>query len=284
MNGAILVTGDSGFTGRHLVPALRELGERVVTFSAETGDIAREELHFDEDVRHVFHLAARTFVPDSWREPRQFYDVNVMGTVNVLEFCRKHGATLTLLSSYVYGRPERLPIDEDHPLRSFNPYANSKILAEQAAAFYRSAFGVDVTVIRPFNLYGPGQARHFLIPMLLAQALDPECRTITVADERPRRDYLFIDDLINLLIRQLDHRGKECVYNAGSGQSISVADLAGLIGRVAGIEKPVISRGEQRPDEVLDTVACIVRARRDFGWLPAVSLEDGLHRMIEKGL
>jgi nucleoside-diphosphate-sugar epimerase len=283
MRGSILVTGASGFVGTHLIAALRERGEQVVAHNSASGDIAHEELRVPGDVRHVFHLAARTYVPDSWRTPREFYEVNVLGAINVLEFCRARGATLTLMSSYVYGRPERLPIDEDHPVRAFNPYAHSKILAEQAAAFYRSAFDVAVTVIRPFNLYGPGQAPHFLIPTLVRQTVDPGCEVITVADERPKRDYLFIDDLVDLLVRQMNKRENGGIYNAGSGTSVSVLDLARMVADAAGTTKPVVSRGEQRPDEVLDTVACIARARREFGWSPRVPLAEGLRRIIERG-
>jgi nucleoside-diphosphate-sugar epimerase len=283
MQGSILVTGASGFVGTHLIAALREQGEKVVAHHSADGDIAREELRVPRDVRHVFHLAARTYVPDSWRTPREFYEVNVLGTVNVLELCRARGATLTLMSSYVYGRPERLPIDEEHPVRAFNPYAHSKILAEQAAAFYQSSFGVVVTIVRPFNLYGPGQASHFLIPTLVRQAVDPACEAITVADERPKRDYLFIDDLVDLLVRQLNKRETGGIYNAGSGMSVSVLDLASIVADAAGTTKPVVSRGEQRPDEVLDTVACIARARCEFGWSPKVTLAEGLRRIIERG-
>src|SRR5579863_8661828 len=105
MNGNILVTGASGFLGRRLVDALRRRGETVIPHCRRDGDLSRDELKA-EAVRHIFHLAAKTYVPDSWRDPKPFFEVNVLGTVNVLEFSRKAGASLTLLSSYVYGRPE----------------------------------------------------------------------------------------------------------------------------------------------------------------------------------
>src|SRR5262245_10352960 len=135
MNHSILVTGASGFVGRHLTGALRRLGHRVLTHSTSDGDLARVEPQ-SEGVDHVYHLAARSYVPDSWNRPFAFYEVNVLGIVNVLEFCRKNGASLTLLSSYMYGKPDWLPISEDHPLRPFNPYGHSKLLAEEVAGFY----------------------------------------------------------------------------------------------------------------------------------------------------
>jgi nucleoside-diphosphate-sugar epimerase len=105
-NKAVLVTGANGFIGRHLVKALRAARHLVFTHSSSDGHIANCRLHF-EGVGHVHHLAARTFVPDSWSAPLGFYDVNLLGTANVLEFCRTCGASLTLMSSYVYGRPAR---------------------------------------------------------------------------------------------------------------------------------------------------------------------------------
>lgn len=280
MDGAVLVTGAGGFIGSHLVEALRSRGETVLTHSLSDGDIARGELRF-EGVAHVFHLAARTFVPDSWTDPRGFYEVNVLGTVNVLEFCRRERASITLLSSYAYGKPDVLPTPEEHPLRASNPYGHSKIVAEQIANYYRSAFGVPVTVVRPFNPYGPGQARHFLVPTLIAQALSPECEAITVADERPKRDYFFIDDLVDLLLRAGGKRGDSTVYNAGSGHATSVRELGERIAALAGTDKKVVSLHQVRPDEIPETAADTGRALADFGWRPAVDLDAGLARTIE---
>src|SRR5579872_4762579 len=153
MNDAILVTGASGFIGSHLVPTLKSAGYRVYCHTRANGDIASCSLPY-EDVAHVYHLAGRTFVPESWEHPLRFYETNVLGAANVLEFCRRRQASLTLVSSYVYGKPQCLPINEDHPVRPFNPYSHSKILAEEVGQYYRTQFGVRLGVIRPFNLYG----------------------------------------------------------------------------------------------------------------------------------
>jgi nucleoside-diphosphate-sugar epimerase len=226
----------------------------------------------------VFHLAAKTFVPNSWADPLSFYRVNVMGMANVSEFCRRCNASLIFLSSYVYGKPERLPINEEHPRRAFNPYGHSKILAEDIGFFYEASFGVPVTIVRPFNLYGPGQASQFLIPGLLQQALSPEINTLSVADARPRRDYLFITDLTDFLIRILE-RGLVGTFNAGSGTSVSVAEVAAMINSFLPAPKPLISRAAVRTQEVLDTVADIGKARLQAGWAPTISLETGLRSM-----
>jgi nucleoside-diphosphate-sugar epimerase len=276
---SILVTGASGFVGKALVEALRRRGDHVLTHTRENGDLSQTELTAT-GVRHVYHLAAKTFVPDSWNDPQSFYRVNVLSTAGVMEYCRRNAASVTLLSSYVYGRPERLPIAEDHPVRAFNPYSHSKLLSEQIAQFYQSAFGVPITIVRAFNLYGPGQPRHFLIPTLIAQALPTDGETIVAEDGDPRRDYIFISDLIDLLERFADHP-KPGVYNAGSGVSTSVREVANLIIDLTGTHKRFVSRGAKRPDEVNDTVADISRAASELNWAPAVSLRKGLQLTIE---
>ena len=273
-NKNILVTWANGFIGSHLVPALRAAGYLVSTHSTRQGDIRNCQMDF-EGIGHVFHLAARTFVPDSWTAPLSFYEVNVLGTVKVLEFCRSQGASLTLVSSYVYGPPARLPISEDEPLRAFNPYSHTKILAEETGLYYQRQFAIPVTIIRPFNVYGLGQDRRFLIPSILWQAIDPGQAAIEVADLNPRRDYIFIADLIDLLVRTAFRR-EGGVFNAGSGSSWAVGDVIALVNGFLPTPKPVRVEGLARPEEVADVVADISRARREFGWDPRVPLPDGL--------
>lgn len=274
MNKGVLVTGANGFIGAHLVQALRAAGNTVCTHSTREGNIANCALNF-KDVGHVFHLAARTYVPDSWSAPLAFYEVNVLGAVNVLEFCRARGASLTLMSSYVYGRPTHLPISENDPLQAFNPYSHSKILAEEASRYYQQQFGVPVTIIRPFNIYGPGQDRRFLIPTILAQAIDPRTTTIDVADLRPRRDYVFITDLVNLLVCT-NFWSKGGTFNAGSGSSWGVDDVIEIVNELLPVPKAIRSEGRVRQEEVLDVVADISHVRCEFGWEPRVTFRDGL--------
>jgi nucleoside-diphosphate-sugar epimerase len=278
MSDRVLVTGADGFVGKHLVAALHRENYDVLTHTLADGDIARCPLPF-QGVRHAVHLAARTSVPESWESPRDFYETNLLGTVNVLEFCRRQQASLVLMSSYVYGRPQWLPIGEDHPLAAFNPYGHSKILAEEAARYFAGQFRLQIAIIRPFNIYGPGQATQFLIPTLLRQALDPECDAITVADSRPKRDHLHVDDLVRLLVLVVK-RAATGVYNAGSGRSVSIADLVELINRSAPRPKPLVSMDRTRADEVLDTIADCRKAERELGWTPYIALGDGIAELV----
>lgn len=278
MKNKILVTGATGFLGRHLVAALESQGHVVEKHSSADGDIADCPLPM-EDVSRVFHLAGRSYVPDSWQNPQAFYRTNVMGAVNVLEHCRRNQTALTLVSSYVYGQPQRLPIAEDHPLAAANPYAHTKILAEQTAQFYEQRFGLALAIVRPFNLYGPGQRDSFLIPSIVRQVLDPSAEVVRLADLRPKRDYVYVTDAVELLLATLGP-GVHGVFNVGSGHSVSVAEVAELVMDAAGIRKEVASADEPRPGEILDVVADTSRAARELDWRPRTSLEDGIAAVV----
>jgi len=157
----ILITGSGGFIGKALVKRLSGMEYAVTGFDLADGDIAEEGAltHLEkEDIFYVFHLAGKTFVPESWSNPFLFYRTNVLGTANVLEFCRKTGAGLTYVSSYLYGKPEYLPVDEKHPVKAYNPYSHSKLVAEELCRYYREQFPLGISILRPFNVYGPGQS------------------------------------------------------------------------------------------------------------------------------
>jgi nucleoside-diphosphate-sugar epimerase len=275
---SIFVTGATGFIGSHLVKRLRDLGYSVIVHSTAEGNLASCELEY-ANVGHVFHLAARSYVPDSWADPRAFYETNLLGTVNILEFCRRHRASMTFVSSYVYGRPLRTPVDEDHPLQPFNPYSHSKILAEDACGFYSTHHNLRIAIVRPFNVYGHGQDERFLIPTLMRQALDPASDTIEVADDRPRRDFLYISDLVDLLMTMY-RKEASGTYNAGSGNSVGIGELVSILNGLIPRPKQLVSRGESRPQEIADLFADIAKAKRELGWEPSTDLASGLRLMI----
>jgi nucleoside-diphosphate-sugar epimerase len=277
----ILVTGSAGFIGQVLVKHLHEAGHTVSEFDQAQGDIinAAPLMGFAGDgIHHVFHLAGRTFVPDSWRDPFSFYQVNVMGTVNVLELCRKSGAGLTYVSSYLYGEPDYLPVDENHPVKSYNPYSHSKVMAESACRFYADQYGVQVSILRPFNAYGPGQSNLFLISEIISKVLDPAIPVVEVMDLRPRRDYIYVDDLVNALM--LSVQAPKGIYNIGSGYSKSVEEVIELVLKYTGIIKEYRSKAISRPNEIFDLFADNRKARVELGWSPAVTFEEGIERCI----
>lgn len=278
MSDVILVTGARGFIGKPLVAALQRDGAEVLTHNRTCGDIADNRLEYP-GVTHVYHLAAKTKVPESWSDTLEYYRTNVLGSVNVLELCRNSGATLTFLSSYTYGIPESLPISEKHRLHAFNPYSHTKIVAEDICRYYAEQFGIPITIVRPFNIYGPGQDSHFLIAKLIAQATDPTIDQFTVLDSRPRRDYLYLDDLIDLLIRTRKPTGL-ATYNAGSGRSFTIEHIVEILNSFLDTPKRLVSHEQARQSDVMDVVADI-SAAASLDWRPAVTLEDGLRRTFD---
>lgn len=278
---AILVTGSSGFIGSALVKQLREKGHEVTEFDVGQGDITSAHSllpYTDKGIHHVFHLAGKTFVPESWKNPFGFYQVNVMGTVNSLEFCRKTDIPLTYLSSYLYGEPDYLPIDENHPVKSYNPYSHSKVMADFTCQFYARHYDVPITIFRPFNAYGPGQPNQFLINEIISSVMNPAIPVVEVMDLRPKRDYIYIDDLVRALILSM---GKpHGIYNLGSGYSKSVEEIILLVLKYTGICKAYHSKAEMRPNEIFDLFADIRKAGRELEWFPEISFEDGIERCI----
>ena len=278
----ILITGASGFIGRALTARLKAEGRDVVPVDSADGDIASRGTlaKFEqENIAHVFHLAGKTFVPDSWDDPQAFCQTNVLGTVNVLEFCRKKHIPVTYVSAYVYGHPDSLPISEVSAIRPSNPYALTKRLAEEACEFYASAYGLPVTTIRPFNVYGIGQAENFLIPAIISQALDGG-EKIVVKDLAPKRDYVYLEDLVTALLATLAKPGGYRVYNIGSGVSLSVQEVIDAIQDIADTQKKVVCDNAVRANELMDVVADITKAGDELGWHPGFSFHAGIENII----
>ena len=274
----VLVTGATGFIGRHTVSLLRGRGIGTHACARSTGCDLEETgalapFH-DRGITHVIHLGGRTFVPHSWEDPGAFYRANTIGTQHVLDFCRASGARLVYVSAYVYGVPRSLPIAESHPVAPNTPYNHSKWLAEELCRFYAAQFEVPVAVLRPFNVFGPGQGDDFLIPTILKQARS--CGAITVKDAAPKRDYLHVDDLAEALLLALDLEPRFSLFNVGSGRSVSVGELLDMAVRYSPRPLSWQATGEVRVNEVPDTVADISAINKALDWSPRRTLQEFL--------
>ncbi len=279
----VLVTGANGFIGRRLVKALLASGVNVVPVGREHGDLAGEQAWENlPGSEVVVHLAGRSYVPDSWHDGSGFLQANVMSTGHALEYCRRQSARLIFVSAYVYGVPKHLPIREDDPASPNNPYALSKRMAEEVCEFYSAYFGVHVTVLRLFNVYGPGQRPEFLIPEIIHQARNGD--VIRVKDLKPRRDYVYLDDVVDAVTRVLDmSEGQFGVFNIGSGESLSVGEIINSIQLAAGTSLPVLSDSIERPQEIPDVRADITRAMSILGWKPRYSFSSGIQSILNVG-
>ena len=272
----IAVTGSSGFTGKKLVKHLQYLNHEVIKIDLEEGIDATNYNDLKEIPKFdiLYHLAAKSFVPDSYLKPLDFYKVNFNSTLNTLELCRNFNAKYIFISSYVYGNPQYLPIDEHHPITSFNPYADTKIIGENLCRSYHKYFNLNVTIVRPFNIYGPEQTHNFLIPFIFNQAVKGK---IELSDPNPKRDLIFIDDLIELYASLIAYDNSKLeIFNAGYGISYSVREIVEYIANLFPSPIEVNFLNKIRPNEVADSVSNNVKAKTLLNWKPQIDLPQGL--------
>jgi UDP-glucose 4-epimerase len=229
----------------------------------------------------VFHLAALIAIPYSYEAPRSFVDTNTVGTLNVLEAARRvDGLKVVHTStSEVYGTPETVPISETHPLRGQSPYSASKIGADKLCEAYARSFEVPVTVLRPFNTYGPRQSARAVIPTILSQLLTGATE-VHLGRLDPLRDFTYVTDTVDGFVRMATSDvAPGNTIQLGTGSMISIGDLFDLCCRVTGREARVLTADERvRPDnsEVERLQSDPRRAHDELGWRPTVSLADGL--------
>ncbi len=285
----ILVTGSSGFVGRNLVTELTSKGAEVVTLTDHDGgeiDI-RDWQKLQEikgEIRNidmVYHLAAIASVPSSLQNPRQTFETNVLGTLNILELRRLHHIQkMVFASSYVYGHPRYLPIDEKHPVSPTNIYARSKVLGEELCQAYHETYGLKCIILRLFNIYGEGQKDEFLIPSILKQLGNEQ---IELRDPKPKRDFLYIKDAISAYIRAGEYTTSDFeIFNIGSGVGYSVETIVKKALSISGEKGKIYYQHERRQDEIMDTIANITKAQEKLGWQPEVNIDEGLTKLIRK--
>ena len=281
----ILVTGHKGFIGSALMSVLRqcELFEIIGLSRSDGKNLLDFKSIADlQGVDKIVHLAGSVGVMRSWSNPCETYQNNIIPTLNILEYARIRKTPVIYMSSYVYGTPVYLPIDELHPINCRNPYSCSKRQAEMLCEAYSRDFRIPVTILRPFNIYGPGQTQESLISHVIRQA--KEKHSIEVKDLRPKRDYLYIDDLTDAFLKVIcsesEHMGVE-TYNLGFGKSYSVQDIIDMTLQMISKKISVRSSKEYRPNEIMDCYSNSQKFSEHFGWKPQTNLVEGITKLLE---
>jgi nucleoside-diphosphate-sugar epimerase len=275
----VFLTGSNGFLGSHLQSFLNKLNVNILKLpGSDLSNVQTLKQFLNKDIDFVFHLGGKTFVPDSWQNPHDFFMANTLGTQNVLDFCRTKSIGLHYVSAYIYGIQEQMPIEEAREPKPNNPYALSKYLSEQLCEFYAENFNLNISVSRPFNIYGSGQSEKFLIPKIIQDAIKKG--EVNLGSLTPKRDYIHVDDVCRAIIKIAQKSKKFSVYNIGSGKSISGHELVKMILSILGKDINVKSSSEERKNEILNVEADISRIVSEIGWSPEYNLEEGLRKTI----
>jgi NAD dependent epimerase/dehydratase len=304
-----LVTGAGGFIGSHLVAQLVESGAQVRALVRYTSRGERGGLNYlDEqvlgdvevvfgDIRDpesvaeavrgvevVFNLAAQIAIPYSYVNPRDFVETNVVGTLNVMQACRamETPRLIQTSTSEVYGTAQSVPITEEHPLAAQSPYAASKVASDQLALSFHRSFGLPVTVLRPFNTFGPRQSARAVIPTIIVQALKGDVVRLGSLD--PRRDLTYVTDSARGFTAAAESEAAVGeTLQLGTGVDVSVGDLVEAVGSILGRELQVEEDPDRvRPEksEVMRLLSSPARMMDLTGWKPEVTVSEGLERTI----
>ena len=307
----VLITGSEGFIGSHLTERLLEEGcdvrafvlynsfnnwgwldtlpkEKLSQIEIFTGDI-RDPNGVKEAMKgidEVYHLAALIAIPFSYHSPDTYVDTNIKGTLNVLQAARTLDTSRILVTSTseVYGTAQYVPIDEKHPYQGQSPYSATKIGADRLAeSFYRS-FGLPITIVRPFNTYGPRQSARAVIPTIITQLLSG-MQEIKLGSLTPTRDFNYVKDTADGFVEIA--KAKECIgeeVNIATQYEISIGQLAEeLINQINPGAKIICDEQRLRPEksEVNRLLGCNEKIKRLTNWSPKYTLREGLAETIE---
>lgn len=277
----IAVAGSDGFVGRNVCAQLKAAGHTLIPIDVTQG-IDLCDVKVVEQIPQVdafIHLANLVYVPASYADPAKFYRVNYLTTLNALEVCRMWKARLVYISSYIYGPPQYLPVDENHPVCPFNPYAQTKVICEKMCEGYHRDFGVKVSIVRPFNLYGVGQKGKLLIPEIVGQLKEGKT-CIQLKASSPRRDYINVVDVAHAIVTCAMSDESYGVYNACSGESVSVREITEIINRNLKTKVKFMFSASDRPNEVDESRGSCEKLKT-LGWSPSIGFEEGIQQILK---
>ncbi len=307
----IFVTGASGFIGSHLVEKLVLKGHKVkalVPYNIEnswgwidsfnpklkkkinviSGDITDQDLILKETKKSdiIFHLAALISIPYSYKSPRSYMSTNIIGTLNILEAGKINKAKKIVITSTseVYGSAQYIPIDESHPLNAQSPYAASKIAADQISLSYFKSFNLPITIIRPFNTFGPRQSQRAAIPTIISQLLNDK-KIIKLGNLKSSRDFTLVHDTVDGFIKTI--KNTKCigqVINLGTGSHFTIKETLKMISKIlkknikVSVDKKRIRPKKSEVDRLLSKNK---KAQRILNWKPKYSGKKGFYKALE---
>lgn len=294
----IVVTGGAGFIGSHLAEFLIKKKHKVVIIdNLSTGRLAnikafKKKLKFVKadiskfgkwtknlkNTKVVFHLAALADIIPSIQNPKKYFDANVVGTENVASTCTKYGVEKVIYSasSSCYGVPKNYPTSENENIKPQYPYALTKNLGEQVLMHYAQIYGLNVTSLRLFNVYGTKSRTSgtygAMFGVFLAQKLKKKPLTV-VGNGKQKRDFIYISDVINVFYKTIRVKKNFQIFNIGSGKPISVNEVVKLLG-CKSINIP------KRPGEPDITFANINKIKKELGWKPKITIQQGIKNIL----
>jgi len=290
----ILVTGSRGFLGRHLVVNLRDYDCEVVEFDIKAHDWmditdfdACEKIIKEQTPNVVFHLAANPSPAKSMEDPVFDLTINAIGTLNILRAVIKFGVDIHLIfasTAYVYGEPQYVPIDEKHELNPSSPYGISKLTAENYVRFFHKRYGLNYTICRFFNIYGPGQRAGFVVPDFIyrAKELDPNEPFMVYGTANDSRDFIYVEDVVEALLSILKTGPLNREINIGSGKETKIVDLARIVLGYFG-KNPWI-HCTKKEGKVTRLLSDISVAKKELQWNPIFDLHEGIEKTIRSCL
>jgi UDP-glucose 4-epimerase len=297
----ILVTGGAGFIGSNLVDRLITEGHKVAVidnlstgkkeninskakfYNMDICDKAIREIFKNEKIDVVYHNAAQISVQKSINDPIFDGEVNILGTINVLEACKEANVKKIIYSSTaaVYGEPKYLGIDENHPINPISFYGISKYTPEQYIKMYNKLYGIDYTILRYSNVYGIRQdpkGEGGVVAIFMDKLFKGES-PIIFGDGTATRDFIYVEDIVEANIKAL-HKGSKEVFNIGTGKATSICDLFYLMKEIMNSDVEV-EYSEERNGDIKHSYFCINKVKDKLGWIPKYTLEEGLCKTIK---
>lgn len=270
------ITGSSGFVGSAFLAHFIDKGDNAIALdSLVHTDAKRTKMLVPKILDWVLHFGATKSIAASFENPIDIYRRNVHSTMAALDIALAKNSRFLYMSSYVYGKPQYLPVDEKHPTFALNPYMGSKLLGEQICCQLHQSMGLSVIILRGFTFYGPKQSGDQLIPSII-EAIKNR-KPIIIRDPDPKRDYLHIVDFIRLvdMIVRSGFSGYEA-YNVGGGRPYKNIEVAQIAKKLAQKNIPIHIKDEKRRNDISECYADNGKITRDFQWRPEIDLLSGL--------